>query len=263
MTAPELPVGEDDLTAWVDGRLPVDRREAVEAYLASRPDETARLHADRELRSALRERLSSKSREPVPTRLRLAVVMAERRGAMVSRLARAAAALLVFSVGVAGGWFARDSAVPARTGAMVDEALAAHRTFAVEVAHPVEVKAAEEAHLAQWLSKRLGRKLVIPDLESAGWRLMGGRLLPAGREIAAQLMYGDGGGARVTLYVRSGESGPGRFRVVKEGSLSAVTWVEAGYGFTLSGPVDSDRLVAVARAAHSEMEGAGAVKAPL
>ena len=36
----------------------------------------------------------------------------------------------------------------------------------VEVAHPVEVGAAQEAHLLQWLSKRLGRKLAAPDLRT-------------------------------------------------------------------------------------------------
>ena len=82
------------------------------------------------------------------------------------------------------------------------DALAAHRTFAVEVRHPVEVDAAQEAHLVQWLSKRLGRPLVVPDLSATGYRLMGGRLLPAGSGAAAQLMYENGAGDRpVVRYV--------------------------------------------------------------
>jgi anti-sigma factor RsiW len=253
----ERPVSEDDLTAWVDGRLEPARVAPVEAFLATHPEDAARLRSDRETRATLRDRLAAKALEPVPSRLRVATIVAERRRAISGRLTKAAVILLVFAGGVAGGWLARDRIFTTGGGgqAMVAEALAAHRTFAVEVVHPVEVKAAEETHLAQWLSKRLGRKLVIPDLESAGLQLMGGRLLPAGREIAAQLMYGDAGGARVTLYVRSGESGPGRFRVVKEGALSSVAWVDGGFGYALSGPVDPDRLVAAARAAHSEMDG--------
>jgi hypothetical protein len=37
----------------------------------------------------------------------------------------------------------------------------------------------QEAHLIQWLSKRLGRQLIAPDLTAGGFQLMGGRLLPA------------------------------------------------------------------------------------
>ena len=54
------------------------------------------------------------------------------------------------------------------------DAIAAHRTFSVEVRHPVEVDAGQEAHLVQWLSKRLGRSLVVPDLAAAGFQLMAG-----------------------------------------------------------------------------------------
>lgn len=266
MSARELPVGEDDLSAWVDGQLAPGRVDAVEAHLAAHPDQAARLRADRELRAALRERLSAKAGEPVPTRLRTAVIVAEQRRALRTRLAWAAAALLWLGLGAGAGWLARDLAGPPGRrppDPMVREALAAHRTFVVEAVHPVEVKAADEAHLTQWLSKRLGRKLVIPDLENAGLHLIGGRLLPAGRDIAAQLMYGDGGGARVTLYVRSGESGSAEFRVLREGDLASVSWVDAGYGFALSGPIDPDRLVSVARAAHKEIDGGAAPKAPL
>ena len=46
----------------------------------------------------------------------------------------------------------------------------------------------------QWLSKRLGRPLVVPDLAAVGFRLMGGRLLPAEDGPAAQFMYETGKG---------------------------------------------------------------------
>ena len=48
----------------------------------------------------------------------------------------------------------------------------------VEVRHPVEVPGSERAHMTQWLSKRLGSELRVPDLQSIGLKLVGGRLLP-------------------------------------------------------------------------------------
>ena len=84
--------------------------------------------------------------------------------------------------------------------AVFDDAIAAHRTFSVETRHPVEVGANEEIHLVQWLSKRLGHQLIVPDLSTLGFRLMGGRLLPADSGPAALFMYEDGKGTRLSCY---------------------------------------------------------------
>jgi len=43
MTDATGPIGEEDLQAWVDGRLSRERAEAVEAYLRSQPGERLRL----------------------------------------------------------------------------------------------------------------------------------------------------------------------------------------------------------------------------
>ena len=263
MTGSERPVGEDDLSAFIDGRLPPERAALVESFLASQPEAASRVEADRAVRAALRERLAHKASEPVPARLRAAAIVAERRRLRKARLLQALAACLVLLVGASGGWFARDLADRASGGStrlapLPQEALAAHRIFTVEAAHPVEVKADQEAHLAQWLSKRLGRRLAIPDLESVGFRLIGGRLLPAGRsDVAGQLMYGAPDGSRLTLYVRCGEAGRWDLRVTKQGDFASATWATGGYGYALSGALDPDRLMMVARVAHSEIDSGG------
>jgi anti-sigma factor RsiW len=263
VTGPERPIGEDDLTALVDGRLAPERAGLLEVYLASRPEEAARVQADRAIRASLRERLAAKAAEPIPARLRAAAVIAEQRRARRAQLMQVLAACLVLTLGGAGGWFARDLSdrvwgAPARPTPLPQEALAAHRIFTVEAVHPVEVKADQEAHLAQWLSKRLGRRLSIPDLEGVGFRLIGGRLLPAGpSDVAAQLMYAAADGSRLTLYVRCGEAGRWDLRVSKLGDFASATWAAGGYGYALSGSLDPDRLMMVARAAHSDMAGGG------
>ena len=48
----------------------------------------------------------------------------------------------------------------------------------VEVRHPVEVGGSERDHLQQWLSKRVGYQVSPPQLDKAGLKLVGGRLLP-------------------------------------------------------------------------------------
>lgn len=255
------PVGEDDLSAYVDGRLSPDRQAALAAYLAGRPEAEAELRRDREVLLALRERLAGKAEEPVPSRLRVTAIRAEGRRRLRRGLAVAAAACLLLGLGGATGWYARDLVGGPRPlagrawAAMAEEALSAHRTYAVEVVHPVEVRASEEAHLAQWLSKRLKRRLVIPDLEDRfGLALVGGRLLPAGREVAALLMYADRAGSRLTLYVRSGQAGESALNFMREGEVSSFSWVDDGYGYVVSAAMERERLQGVARAVLADVD---------
>ncbi len=125
----------------------------------------------------------------------------------------AAAAVLCLALGGAGGWVGHAlhgvPAVAVAEAPATQDAVAAFRTFVVEAVHPVEVRADEKPHLVTWLSKRLGHAVAAPDLSAQGFRLMGGRLLPAGTEPAAMLMYDDDRGTRLTLYSRVGD-GDGR-----------------------------------------------------
>jgi len=255
----ERPIGEDDLQSYVDDRLPPERRPLVEAFLQADPGAAARVAAYRVQRDELRALLADRAAEPIPARLRVAGLVAERRRRRNRQLGRAAASVAWLALGAAGGWFANElgSAGPgAGSGPrpMAGEAIAAHRTFVVEVAHPVEVPVAQKAHLVQWLSKRLGRPLSAPDLSALGFRLMGGRLLPAGSAAAAQFMYDDDRGTRLTLYVRAGEGEETAFRFTREGDVRAFYWTDRGLGYVLSGMVERERLSAVARAVYEQLD---------
>jgi anti-sigma factor RsiW len=254
----DRPIGEDDLQALVDSRLPPERRAAVEAYLEANPDVAAQIASEREQREALRERLSAKAKEPVPSRLRVATLVAERRRRRARRLAALAASLAWLAVGGLAGWtaneWARRDAAASRPGSVAGEALAAHRTFAVEVAHPVEVSAAQEQHLVQWLSRRLGRPLLAPDLNGHGFRLMGGRLLPSDAGPAAQFMYENAPGTRVTLYVQAGASAETAFRFAQEGDIRAFFWVDDGLSYAIASALEREGLLAIAEAVHRQLE---------
>ena len=260
MRGDDRPVGEDDLQALVDGRLAPDRAAITHAFLEANPDLAARLRLDGEVRSALRGRLRPIADAPVPSRLRVAAIMAERRQSRRRGLGAAAAALVLLLGGAGGGWFAREALGGARTGEpqpwalMAGDALAAHRTYAVEIVHPVEVRAEQSAHLAQWLSKRLRRRLILPDLEPFGLSLVGGRLLPAGADVAALLMYADAAGARLTVYVRCGAAGESALRFLREGELSSFAWAGEGYGYVVAAPMERERLQSVARAVSQEFD---------
>jgi anti-sigma factor RsiW len=252
-------IGEDDLQAFIDDRLDGDRRAAVENHLAAHPEIRERVATERRQRAMLRGQLEAKFAEPIPARLRIASIRASQRGHWTGRMRSTAAALAIFVVGAAGGWFASGlvpaSAPVAPTTSIAQGATAAFRTFVVEVAHPVEVGAAQEAHLLQWLGKRLGRPLAAPDLSRFGYRLMGGRLLPAGAAAAAQLMYDDASGRRLTVYVRAASGTETAFRFQQEGDAATFAWIDQGFGFAVTAMASRDELLPIAEAVYRRFEG--------
>src|SRR5436190_6954334 len=177
----DSPVTEDELHAYTDGELPADRREAVAAWLAEHPEQAALVASWRAQADGIRARYGAVAEEPVPERLKLDQVLKYERANGRSWAAMAAAAAVVaFIVGGTVGWMARGASAAAPTGfdVFATEALDAYKLYVVEVRHPVEVPGTERAHMTQWLSKRLGQDLRIPDLQSIGLKLVGGRLLP-------------------------------------------------------------------------------------
>lgn len=260
----ERPIGEDDLQAFVDGRLAPQRLDIVKAYLEANPAVSARVGQEVEQREALRARLAFKAREPVPSRLRVANLVGRRApsGFRPNALAAAAAALVVgLGIGgVGGAWWAAghgSRAVPEVS--LAEDAIAAHRIYVGERLHPVEVAADQEAHLVQWLSRRLGKPLAAPNLSPQGYHLMGGRLLPAGSEPAALFMYEDQGGNRLTLYARSSATEERiAFRFETQGGVAAFSWIEKGLSYAVSARAERAQLLAIAEAIYQQAERAPA-----
>src|SRR2546429_2009858 len=71
MTDRNIPVTEDELHAYVDNELPAERSSDVEAWLASHPDDAARVQSWRAMAEALHARYDSVIDEAVPKRLEI------------------------------------------------------------------------------------------------------------------------------------------------------------------------------------------------
>ncbi len=125
----------------------------------------------------------------------------------------AAAAIAAFMVGGVAGWVGARRFGRCRRAASrccTSDALDAYKLYVVEVRHPVEVPGDERAHMTQWLSKRLGADLRVPDLQPIGLKLVGGRLLPGPTGAAAFYMYEGRSGERFTIYcAHAGRAGNG------------------------------------------------------
>jgi anti-sigma factor RsiW len=244
-------VTADELHAYVDGMLPADRRGAVEAWLASHPEDAARVAEWRALAEVMRDRYGSVAEEPVPARFDLAKLSRSQ----TSWRMIAAAAVLAATIGGVAGWVGRAASTPAPSSVEIitAEALSAHRLYVAEVRHPIEVRAAEQ-HLIPWLSKRVGTNLRIPDLKEYSLKLLGGRLLPGPIGPAALFMYEGPSGERFTIYCSRSKKARTALRYQSGGEVAAMHWVESEIGYVVSGPDDRDRLAKIAQTAYEQME---------
>lgn len=241
---------DEQLHAYVDEALTPQQRAEVEAYLRANPEAAERVEAYRRQNALLRSTLDPMLDEPAPARLH-GHAPRSRRAAVWMRYGGFAAALLVAG---ALGWFVRGetNASPEFVDALARRAVTAHLVYAPEVLHPVEVGAQQEEHLAGWLSKRMGARLRPPYLGDVGFRLVGGRLLPGEDRPAAQFMYEDTRGRRLTLYVGANAARPRdtAFRYTEKNGVSTFYWLEGRLGYALSGEIERDQLLQVAEAVY-------------
>lgn len=266
MSADHRPVGKDDVHAWIDGCLPVGRVEIIETYFAAHPEAAAKAAADQEGSALLRTRLALVAEEPIPARLRVANLFAAARTPWRSRLGAVAATMAWIVLGGFCSWLGHDLLPSRGEGQKVAgasfatrDAVAAFRTFAVEVTHPVEVGADQKPHLVQWLSRRLNRPIVVPDISGQGFRLMGRRLLPTESEPAALLMYDDDRGTRLIVYIRAGlgEEARSAFRPAREGDVTTWDCTQAGQSYVVTARSDAARLLSVAEAIDGQVRSLG------
>lgn len=271
-------ISSASLHAYVDGQLGPLEAEAVAEWLRLHPEEAQAVLDWRSQRAALQGLHAELLDEPLPEAL-LRPLKRQRNAANASRwLRQGLAAAVLLAVGGLAGWNARSlqaeaPALQAQAApGFVRDAAIAHVLYQVEQRHPVEVSAAEQAHLVQWLGKRLGTPLALPDLTSAGFHLVGGRLLPAGQADAlgaqglpglarAMFMFESTAGERVTLYVSvraPGEEAPAAFRFAPASQLpgnatQSFYWLEGRLGYALSGQIARERLAQLGGLVYAQL----------
>ena len=269
-TAPGV-LDEATLHALVDDKLAPQARAAAEAALAANTEAAGIVRRWRAQREALAKLHQNVLDEPVPPALRAAAerVAGQRQSAndWWWRGAMAASVLVAFGF----GWLGRGLWQPMQAGAapsmqlarmadqrFVQQASLAYAVYQPEQRHPVEVPAAQQDHLVQWLSKRLNRPLHVPDLSARGYALVGGRLLPGEDGARAQFMFQDAAGERITLYLgalahQDTSAQDSAFRFESDGPVSSFYWVDRGFGYALSGHLPRPGLQALATDVYRQL----------
>ncbi len=237
---------DEDLHAYVDGHLSPERRRYIDACLAALPELAARVAQWQRDAGDLRAALAGMP--ALPPRLDPVAVRHSRRTRVRRRLALCASLVLALGMGGVGGWQANNIRVAAANPPMSD-AVEAYRIFATDRTRPVEMDAGQARDLQSWMSARLGRPLSLPDLDSYGFALLGGRMLSTADGPAAMLMYQDARGQRITFYVRPSSRFSGGVEGMRgDDGLALKYWYRNGYGFAVVGRADDPRTRQVQQA---------------
>lgn len=128
--------------------------------------------------------------------------------------------------------------------ALAQEASYAYAVFGPDRGRPVEIAAADSAALVRWVEKRLSRPISVPDLSSAGYRFMGGRLVATQNGPAGLLMYDDTKGGRIAILMRpmmQDENTP--MAAHREGEVVGYAWADNGMGYSLVGGPNAASLL--------------------
>jgi anti-sigma factor RsiW len=278
MDKPRLDALQDEINALVDRQVPADQQALAMARLADDPALSETLRAWQDQRNALRGLHRPLLDAPVPAALLTAARQARRGLEKVDQWWRwgglAAAVMLAFGM----GWLARDPSgrldvhpmasrqdLPSAQS-FIRQASVAHSVYSPEIRHPVEVSAAQQDHLVQWLSKRLGKPLKVPVLAAQHYELVGGRLLPGDSGARAQFMFQNPAGQRVTLYLGALGNPPASspaashmeaeqtaFHYSAQGAIASFYWVDQGFGYALSGAVSREELLQLAQLVYAQL----------
>lgn len=241
----DRPISEDDLHAYVDGRLDDSRRAQISAYLQEHPEVADRFASYSTQRDTLRAALDPVADEPVPTRLNLNHMLDARRRSRASSWKHAVAAVALLFAGGSAGWVTRASLDQPTEGvvALAGEASQNYAAFAPDSIRPVEVRADHIVELVDWATARMGRKPVLPDLSRSGYRLMGGRVVPSPRGPGLMLMYDNDRGTRLVMLTRPMIVDQNRTMMRHmEGDVEGWAWATDGMGYSLVGAMPSDAL---------------------
>lgn len=235
MTAEAERIGETDLLAYVDGHLDPARRRAVEVWLSRHPDDARRVAADLAINDGIRRLFACAFEEDVPAALRQRL---EAPGPVVLAplLRRVAAAVLLLAGGAAGGWWSAVSEPAAPSLAGLDRLAAL----------PVRAAGATGGG-AEDLAEAVRRAVRLPDLSTAGYRLVAQGLGGGSGRPVLQLTYEDGRGERLRLFIQLRETADRRLHARD----SLIYWAEGPLVFALSADLPAEELRVLAELVHA------------
>ncbi|MFJ3467970.1 anti-sigma factor family protein [Pseudomonas sp. NPDC090201] len=244
-----LPPSERDLHAYIDGKLDDADRQTMDTWLAANPEIAKQVLAWQLDAQNLRAGLSGDLHRPANPELDPAFIRQRMRRNRSRHFASAALLLIAVSIGGLAGWQARDMTLANSVLPMAD-AVQAYRMFAVNDNVASDWNTGKPNNVQVWLDKNFAQANRLPDLESAGFKPVSGRLSSTEQGAAAMVVYKDAQGRTLSFYIRPPIE---QHRMLprgtrRDGELQADYWSGGGYNYAMVGPADDPAAQAARQA---------------
>ena len=262
------PFDDVDLLAFVDNQVGPNRREAIDTYLKHAPDDAERVAKWQRQNEAIRSAFAPVASEAVPLWLAVSQIESDRgKPTTAARASLAAlpsplragqgsprlrtraiphvliAAAIAFVAGLSvpiaanrwpglGGYVLMAGQAASREG-IAQRALEAHNTYGTDADRPVEVADVPEGTLKRWLERRVPFSVTLPDLSTEGWTLRGGRVVPADRGPGALLVYENGVGDRLSLFMSRAAPGVEDEAPEEPSPDGVLAWAQGSIGYAI------------------------------
>jgi len=256
-------ISDSELNALVDGELDPARQAEIEAWLADDPESASRVARYRAQNAGLHALYDDILNEDIPPKIAAA---SQNSRAGVPPWAAMAAAIALFVVGAAGGWIVRGEAGVAPVAQVAaapridTQELMVRASMAHVVSHEDELRAVStsgKAGVGDYLADRMGKPIRVPSLESFGYRLIGSRVLPDTDGPAAQFVFADETGKKVSLYVRGEQADGVDITYALADDLSMFYWNDSDRSYAMVTRVDDEQgreaLLNAARMVHGQL----------
>ncbi len=267
-------VSDSELNALIDDELDPARQAEVEAWLADNPEAAQRVARYRAQSAGLHALYDDILNEDLPAST---VALLDVRRAGVPAWAAMAAAIALFVVGAAGGWIVRGEGVSDAGGqfAAVSTPAPVTRTATPPIDTQVLMQRASMAHvvshqdelrtpavggpaaMADYIADRMGKQVRVPSLDSFGYSMVGGRVLPDTDGPAAQFVFTDEQGQKLSLYVRSEQANGVDITYALADDLSMFYWNDSDRSYALVARIDDEpgreALLTAAKAVHRQL----------
>ncbi len=250
-------INDTELNSYLDQELTQPQAEDIRKKLLKDENAHSKLNDYSKINQTLHQLYDPVLDEKIPENLLMTATQKPEK----TKLYLIAASVLFFLTGSLFGWHIKAPLTNVETAHtemeihLIQPAMFAHTIYTADKIHPVEVKAEQHEYLNQWLSKRLKTKLNAPDLSDSNYQLIGGRLLPSTQNrMAAQYMYENQHGNRITLYVRDGNWKSFQpINYQKKESYATFYWIDKNIGYALTGDLNTFSSQKIVKEAYQQL----------
>ena len=256
-------ISDAELNALVDGELDPSRQAEIEVWLAENPDTARRVARYRAQNAGFHALFEDILHEEISPKIMSALTP---RRPSVPAWAAMAAAVALFVIGGAGGWMVRGEGAPTAgqqvaAGPPIDTAeLMVRASMAHVVSRDDELRtptSGGSAGMGDYLADRMGKPVRVPSLDTFGYRLIGSRVLPDTNGPAAQFVFSDESGKKVSLYVRGEQANGVDITYALADDLSMFYWNDSKRSYAMVTRVDDERgreaLLTAAKAVFGQL----------